>query len=62
MTHDKPYIIPHTADTPAILSCGGRLCALDPSTALLWIHRLSDYLYSHNVVVLPEAVREVVDE
>jgi hypothetical protein len=62
MTHDKPYIIPHTADTPAVLFWAGRMHQIDPKTALFWMHRLSEYLWSHNVVVLPEPAREVTDE
>jgi len=62
MTHDKPFIIPHTGDTPAVLFWAGRMHSMDPNTALLWIVRLTEYLYSHNVIVLPEPASEVTDE
>ena len=49
----KPYIQPHTADTPAVLiTPNAQPYPIDPSNALLMIKVLSDYLYSHNVVIL----------
>lgn len=48
-----PYIQPHTADTPAVLiSPNAPPYPIDPSSALLMIKTLTDYLYSHNVVIL----------
>ncbi len=58
----KPYIQPHTADTGPILLKAGEPFPIDPQTALLWIKTLSDYLYSHNVIVLDGKPCEPVND
>jgi len=59
----KPYIQPHTADTPAVLiSPNSPPFPLDPKTALLWVKTCADYLYSHNVIVLEGRTCKCVED
>jgi len=57
-----PYIQPHTADTAPVLVKAGEPYSIDPKTALLWIKVLTDYLWSHNVVVLDHKPCEMVED
>ena len=62
MTHDKPYIRPHTAATGATLVWGAREYPLPPSEMLLWMGYMLADLQSHHVVIVQGPCQEVRDE
>jgi hypothetical protein len=62
MTHDKPYLRPHTASTGATVIWGAKEYELSPNEMLLWIGYMIQDLQSHRIVVVPEPAAEVRDE
>lgn len=62
MTHDKPFIRPATAETPATLVWGAREHPLTPNEELLWIGYFIEDMQGHHVIVVDGPVTEVTDE
>jgi hypothetical protein len=61
MTHDRPFLRPHTADTPATIVWGAKEYPLSPNEMLLMIgYMIADLQSRHVVEVSPCA--EVRDE